>query len=425
MTTPPDAAALSLAGRLPNLFFPVRPEAAPLPLASERVPEATDSFERGGAPADEVYEASLYRSTATQTRVNFSLTQAQGAYASEDGAEAASFAAQQLEFSFFQEVRSEELARFSQRTAESPAAGSSRYIETSQKIAARFEVNIKISGAALQNFSDTGDALADSEELLNKLLEFTNQLLSKADELFNEFFSVFAGGGTGESIQDLFARFQETFFSSEFVQGLQGLLGDGAAPGQGKTGAAAFQFEFSFAASFEVTATATVEESDPIVLDLDGDGIELTSYREGARFDILGNGAKQQTAFVTGGDAFLALDRNRDGIINDGTELFGDQRGAANGFEELRKLDTNGDGKISAGDKYFDKLLLFRDNGDGQTQKGELISLRDAGIESISLNYANVNEIATGGNRLTQIASFARYDGSTGRAADAMLNYTA
>src|SRR5690606_21416172 len=116
----------------------------------------------------------------------------------------------------------------------------------------------------------------------------------------------------------------------------------------------------------------------------------LTSYRDGARFDILGNGSKQQTAFVTGGDAFLALDRNRDGIINDGTELFGDQRGAANGFEELRKLDTNGDGKISAADKYYDKLLLWIDNGDGVSEPGELKGLRAAGIESLSLHYANV-----------------------------------
>ena len=101
------------------------------------------------------------------------------------------------------------------------------------------------------------------------------------------------------------------------------------------------------------------------VVDLDGDGIELTSHTNGAQFDILGNGQTQNTAFVTGGDAFLAVDRNGDGMINSGKELFGDQHGAANGFEELRKLDANGDGVINRLDPSFSKLALFRDNGDG------------------------------------------------------------
>ncbi|MBI1319326.1 MAG: hypothetical protein GC168_10340 [Candidatus Hydrogenedens sp.] len=431
MTTAPDSAALSLAERLPQFFSSSFPSQAPFAAQDTAAPKAADLLQLGGGQEpDGLYEASLYRSSLVRQQVNFSLTQAQGSLASGDSGETASFSGQQLEFSFFKEVRTEELARFRQQSSQAAegadGASRSRYLETSQRVAARFEVNLKISGAALQNFSDTGAALSDNKDLLDKLLSFTNKILDAADELFNSFFSSLAGEGAGPSIQDLFQKFQDTFFNDDFINSLQGLLGDGAAPAGGKAaGAAAVQLEFSFAASFSFSAEGVVQESDPIVLDLNNNGIELTSYRNGARFDILGNGSLQQTAFVTGGDAFLALDRNGDGIINSGAELFGDQRGAANGYEELRKLDTNGDGKISSADADYDKLLLFRDNGDGKTDKGELISLREAGIESISLGYSNANERAAGGNRLAQIGSFTRFDGTTGRAADAVLNYIA
>jgi hypothetical protein len=67
---------------------------------------------------------------------------------------------------------------------------------------------------------------------------------------------------------------------------------------------------------------------------------------------------------------------------------------------------------------------LFKDDGDGQTEPGELISLNDAGITEIQLRYKNVEEIASGGNRLAQITSFRFADGRSGHVADAILNYT-
>jgi len=177
--------------------------------------------------------------------------------------------------------------------------------------------------------------------------------------------------------------------------------------------------------SIEVSATqGEVQQGDPLILDLDGDGIELTSYTDGARFDLLGNGQPVRTAFVTGGDAFLALDRDSDGRIAGGGELFGEQRGAANGFEELRKLDSNADGVIDDLDRNFDRLLLWRDDGNGISEDGELITLAQAGIASISLGYQNVDQAALGGNRIAQIAAFHFTDGCLGRAADALLNYT-
>jgi hypothetical protein len=168
-----------------------------------------------------------------------------------------------------------------------------------------------------------------------------------------------------------------------------------------------------------------VQESDPITLDLNGNGIDLSSYRAGARFDITGKGKIATTAFVKGGDAFLAVDRNGNGIVDSGKELFGDQNGAKNGYEELAKLDSNRDGLINKLDKDFAKLLLFKDNGNGKTEPGELVSLAEAGIAELSLNYQNVNMTGGGGNRIAQIASYRRNDGAVGRTADAVLFFTA
>lgn len=88
----------------------------------------------------------------------------------------------------------------------------------------------------------------------------------------------------------------------------------------------------------------------------------------------------------------LAIDVNGDGMISMGEELFGDRDGEkANGFEALRDLDTNGDGVISAKDRNFNRLVLWQDkNGDGVSQKDELIPLKEKGITSISLKYRKV-----------------------------------
>lgn len=93
---------------------------------------------------------------------------------------------------------------------------------------------------------------------------------------------------------------------------------------------------------------------------------------------------------------FLALDRNHDGIINDGGELFGNRKDR-NGFESLRALDTHKDDRIDSRDKQFSELILWRDaNGDGVSQRDELTSVQRMGVKSISLKYktGHVEEVA-------------------------------
>ncbi len=86
--------------------------------------------------------------------------------------------------------------------------------------------------------------------------------------------------------------------------------------------------------------------------------------------------------------AFLVLDRNGDGIINDVTEMFGSEDSSLNGFELLAAFDENGDGVIDAKDPVYSQLRLWTDStGKAITLKKDLKTLKEAGVESISLNY--------------------------------------
>lgn len=146
--------------------------------------------------------------------------------------------------------------------------------------------------------------------------------------------------------------------------------------------------------SIEVSA-GQATASDPIVLDLDGDGIELTGVSQGVSFDLNADGSIETAATVTGGDGLLALDKNNNGAIDDGTELFGDQNGASNGFEELAKYDSNRDGSIDSKDAIYDQLrVLVRSDSEDSRSLGQLLTLTQAGINSISLGAQDVSESA-------------------------------
>jgi hypothetical protein len=166
-----------------------------------------------------------------------------------------------------------------------------------------------------------------------------------------------------------------------------------------------------------------VQEGEPLVLDLDGDGVELRSMEDGVRFDIDNDGQKEQTGFVTGDDALLALDKNNNGRIDGVAELFGDRTGARNGFEDLSRYDMNQDERIDAQDPVFTRLRLFQDkNGDGRSSYGELRALNTEGIESLSLN-AKVNPSVVAGNRIAETAAFTRANGSRGTIAETYFRY--
>jgi len=162
------------------------------------------------------------------------------------------------------------------------------------------------------------------------------------------------------------------------------------------------------------------KKSDPLALDLDGNGLETTGLKNGIYFDIDGDGITDRTSFISGGDAFVALDRNENGIIDSGKELFGDQNGDMNGYEALSRYDNNLDGVIDKGDAIFNQLRLLTVNSEGTQQ---LRTLNESGISSISVNYANHDKALNQYDSVMQISTFERDDGSKGDSGDILLGY--
>ena len=166
--------------------------------------------------------------------------------------------------------------------------------------------------------------------------------------------------------------------------------------------------------------------NSPIALDLDNDGLETTAESgwSGPLFDHNGDGIKQATGWLSADDALLVLDRNGNGLIDNGQELFGDstplQGGgtAEHGYTALAELDGNGDGVVDASDAQFADLRLWRDlNQDGISQANELSTLDELGVASIDTAFTTTN-ILNNGNRIPYISHFTRADGSTGTTGD-------
>lgn len=152
---------------------------------------------------------------------------------------------------------------------------------------------------------------------------------------------------------------------------------------------------------------------DPLIIDLGETGIELRSLEHGVNFDLDNNGFAEKTAWIGTEDGFLALDRNGNGSIDNGGELFGDQvilkdgSKSESGFEALAELDDNGDGIIDNKDSAFANLRVWIDaNHNGKSDSNELKTLNETGIISISLEHSEVSIVdEETGARIAESAS--------------------
>lgn len=126
-------------------------------------------------------------------------------------------------------------------------------------------------------------------------------------------------------------------------------------------------------------ATETISEfRDPLVINLDGQGVDFGDKK--IKIDLDLDGEVDTFNFLSKGSGFLALDKNGNGKVDDGSELFGPQTNR--GFDELRAYDVDGNEWIDENDDIFDQIKVWTVDGEGNEQ---LIGLKDAGVGAIYL----------------------------------------
>ncbi|MDR1246053.1 MAG: VCBS repeat-containing protein [Clostridiales Family XIII bacterium] len=127
-----------------------------------------------------------------------------------------------------------------------------------------------------------------------------------------------------------------------------------------------------------VSTTEVIKVVDPLIINFSGTAASLTERK--FEFDIDADGMLDSISFAGEGSGFLAFDKNGDGVINDGSELFGPQSGS--GFGELRAYDLDGNGWIDENDEIFSKLRVWSKGADGSDM---LFTLKEADVGAIYL----------------------------------------
>jgi len=132
----------------------------------------------------------------------------------------------------------------------------------------------------------------------------------------------------------------------------------------------------------ETTKQEIMQVCDPLVINLDNAPASLSDMK--FYFDLDTDGVEEEISYLNSGSGYLALDKNEDGIINDGSELFGTQSG--DGFKDLVAYDSDNNGWIDENDEIFDKLKIWVTNADGNST---LYSLKEKDVGAIYLGSVN------------------------------------
>lgn len=218
------------------------------------------------------------------------------------------------------------------------------------------------------------DALSKiKSQCINYLLRW---LFGLDDEELNRYIVEKYQGGLGQNMMKVTYTEEHSFSESEqtnFSAAGKVVCADGREFDFSLNVEMSRSFESSFSATFE-----KLEAIDPLVINLDCNVADVSDQR--FFFDLDADGTQDEIPMLQFGTGFLALDRNADGQINDGSELFGTKSG--NGFADLASYDADGNGWIDEADEIFDKLKIFGFDAEGNP---ELYTLKEKGIGAIGL----------------------------------------
>jgi len=183
-----------------------------------------------------------------------------------------------------------------------------------------------------------------------------------------------------------------------------------------------------------VQSGGTVALATPVILDLDGNGVDVVPLGfSQAQFDMSGGGTRESTAWAGSNDGFLAIDLGDngslgpDGVIDQTEEIIFSKwaPGTTSDMAALRQIfDTNHNGMLDADDARWADFRVWQDaNGDGVSQPGEMKTLSDLGITSIDLTPTGAAQQMSDGSVIQGVSTFTRVDGTTGLAGDVALAF--
>lgn len=243
------------------------------------------------------------------------------------------------------------------------------------ELSAEDRARIDMIVAALEQISGKKIALIDPETALKKAYATPDvEALSAVQEMRGQ------TQAEAPPVREVHYRLEETYFEAESTAfQAKGLVK--TADGQEIEIDVSLSMSRAFMRAFEIDVVTEQAVTDPLVINFEGTAAQLTQRTYA--FDLDMNGTEDQIHFVGAGSGFLALDRNGDGMINDGSELFGPRTG--NGFVELAEHDEDGNGWIDEGDSIYGHLRIWTKDAEGHDS---LLALGHHGIGAIYLGHA-------------------------------------
>lgn len=244
----------------------------------------------------------------------------------------------------------------------------------------------EISAAKTRNINNSGSEIFNQFRV--SVIKYILMLLMGKD--VDDLFDVAFGGGTGyveTTSTDTYIEYSKEEEMTTYKASGKVLTEDGREID--------FGIDLCMSRSFEEYIESTSESKsvkqmlmDPIVINFDSSIANIGDQK--FIFDLNSDGIEDEVANVSSGSGFLALDKNNDGIINDGNELFGTKSG--DGFRDLSAYDLDGNGWIDENDEVFDKLKIMAVNEDGSQS---LFTLKEKGVGAIYLGNVNTDFLVT------------------------------